>query len=79
MKKGIGLFLFLTIFSIEAFAAGSTGVLYLIGRVPASYQVKLEKHGDKVIPVVHSNKARVVPTVSLSTEKNRRYVSVVHP
>lgn len=76
MKNGIGLFLFLLCFDSSA---GSTGVLYLMGRVPASYEVKMEKQGSHIVPVVYSNRARIIPRVSLSTVKNLNYVSVVHP
>lgn len=76
MKNGIGLFLLLL--STELFA-GSSGILMLRARVPASYDVKLEKQGDRVVPVVHSNRARIVPKVSMVRKNNLRLVSVVHP
>lgn len=76
MKKGIGLFLLLL--STQIFA-GTSGVLVLRARVPASYSITIEKHGETVIPVVHSNRTRVLPKVTMIRKNNQRYVSVVHP
>lgn len=76
MKKGIGLFLILL--SFDSFA-GTSGILFLRARVPASFQVTMERQGNILVPVVHSNHARVLPKVSMSFKNNHRLVSVVHP
>lgn len=76
MKKGIGLLLLLL--TTDLFA-GTSGVLVLRARVPASFSVKMERSGDRIIPVIHSNRARTLPKVSMSFKKNLRIVSVVHP
>jgi len=76
MKKGIGLILLLL--SFETFA-GNSGILVLRARVPASYKITLEKNGDTVTPVIHSNRARVLPKITMTMKNNHRLVSVVHP
>lgn len=76
MKKGIGLFLLLL--SLDTFA-GSSGILVLRARVPASFSVTLEKKGNSLTPVIHSNRARVLPKVTMTMKNNHRLVSVVHP
>lgn len=76
MKKGIGLFLFLL--SFDTFP-GTSGILVLRARVPASYTVTMEKQGNSVMPVIHSNRAKMVPKVTMSLKNNIRLVSVVHP
>ncbi len=76
MKNGIGLFLFLL--SLNTFA-GTSGTLILRARVPASFTISMEQQGPLMIPVVHSNGARILPKVSVSFKNNARLVSVVHP
>ena len=76
MKKGIGLLLL--ILSFDTFA-DSSGALMLRARVPASFTVSVERQGDKIFPVIHSNRARILPKVTMTTKKNVRLVSVVHP
>lgn len=76
MKKGIGLFLLLL--SLDTFA-GTSGILVLRARVPASYSVTFEKKGDSLTPVIHSNRAKILPKISVSMKNNHRLVSVVHP
>lgn len=76
MKNGIGLFLLLL--SLDTFA-GSSGILVLRARVPASYSVTFEKKGDSLTPVIHSNRAKITPKVTMTLKNNHRLVSVVHP
>ncbi|MES2527066.1 MAG: hypothetical protein V4598_08255 [Bdellovibrionota bacterium] len=76
MKNGIGLFLFLLSFNTYA---GTSGTLVLRALVPATFSITMEKQGNLLVPVVHSNRARVLPKVSVSFKNNARLVSVVHP
>lgn len=76
MKNGIGLFLLLL--TTDLFA-GSSAVLFLRARVPASYTITMEKQGPTYLPVIHSNRARVLPKVTVSRKNNHNLVSVVHP
>lgn len=76
MKKSIGLILL--ILSMNSIA-GTSGVLVLRARVPASYKIEIEQQGKTFVPVIHSNRARVLPKVTMSTKNNVQYVSVVHP
>lgn len=76
MKKGIGLFLLAL--SLDTFS-GTSSILVLRARVPASFTVTMEKQGQTLVPVISSNRARVLPTVTMTLKNNVRLVSVVHP
>lgn len=76
MKNGIALFLLLL--SLDTLA-GTSGTLVLRARVPASFSVSMERQGNLLVPVVRSNRARVVPKVTITMKNNARLVSVVHP